>query len=109
MFVVPVALVDAMSATSAIWLRCRSSGVATLVAMISGLAPGIEADTEIAGKSVFGNGATGRSEKASMPASAIARVSRVVATGRLMKVADRFMPAPHLRSPGGGTVPRTDR
>jgi hypothetical protein len=39
--------------------RWRSSGVATLAAITSGLAPGIVANTEIVGKSICGSGATG--------------------------------------------------
>ena len=38
----------------------RSSGVATVAAIVSGLAPGSEAETEIVGKSTCGSGATGR-------------------------------------------------
>ena len=37
----------------------RSSGVATAEAMVSGLAPGSAADTEMVGKSTRGRGATG--------------------------------------------------
>ena len=48
-----------------IWLmpamrpNCRSSGVATAEAIVSGLAPGKDAPTEITGKSICGSGATG--------------------------------------------------
>ena len=59
MLLVPTLLVEVMSSTSAIAPRCRSSGVATLLAMTSGLAPGIDAETKIAGASIFGSGATG--------------------------------------------------
>ena len=45
--------------TSAIWPRWRSSGSATLVATVSGLAPGSWALTEMVGKSTCGSGATG--------------------------------------------------
>ena len=37
----------------------RSSGVATEEAMVSGLAPGSDAPTEITGKSICGSGETG--------------------------------------------------
>ena len=40
--------------------NCRSSGVATLDAMVSGLAPGSEALTCRVGKSTLGSAATGR-------------------------------------------------
>jgi hypothetical protein len=60
-------------------------------AITSGLAPGIVADTLMAGLSVFGSDATGKSEKASIPASASPAVRREVATGRAIKGADRFI------------------
>jgi hypothetical protein len=50
--------------------------------MISGLAPGKFAETEIVGKSICGNGETGNNLKATPPASAIAAVKSTVATGR---------------------------
>ena len=61
--------------------NCRSSGVATDEAMVSGLAPGRPATTEMVGKSTCGSGDTGSSRKATAPASAMASVSSVVATG----------------------------
>ena len=67
--------------TAAMWPNCRSSGVATDEAMVSGLAPGSVALTEIVGKSTCGSGDTGSSRKATAPASAMATVSSVVATG----------------------------
>lgn len=45
----PLELEDVISFTPAITPRRRSSGVATLVAMVSGLAPGRLAETEMAG------------------------------------------------------------
>ena len=68
--------------TSAMSPRWRSSGVATVVAIVSGLAPGSCAVTEIVGKSTCGSGATGNLQNANMPASAMPMVSSVVATGR---------------------------
>src|SRR5580692_12085563 len=59
--------------------------------MIAGLPPGKLAATEIVGKSICGSGDTGKTLNATPPASAIAAVSSVVATGRLMNGADRFM------------------
>ena len=47
----------------------RSSGAATEVAMVSGLAPGSAADTWMVGKSTCGSDATGSSRKPSTPAS----------------------------------------
>jgi hypothetical protein len=51
-------------------------------AIISALAPGRLAPTEIVGKSTSGRGATGRTLNAIAPARATATVRRVVATGR---------------------------
>src|SRR5690348_11327995 len=59
--------------------------------MVSGLAPGRFAETEIVGYSTWGNAATGSMRKAMIPTSASAIVSRVVAIGRLIKGAERFM------------------
>src|SRR5580700_7135120 len=95
--VVPSVLDEVISVTPAIWPNCRSSGVATEEAMICALAPGRPAETEMVGKSTWGSGETGNTLKAIPPAIAIAAVSRVVATGRRMNGAERFMrdlPAP---------------
>src|SRR5579871_6912375 len=89
--VLPAELCDVISLTSAMEPRCRSRGVATLVAMVSGLVPGMFAVTEMAGKSVFGRGATGRRKKATMPASATPAVNRDVAIGLEMKRPGIFM------------------
>ena len=62
--------------------------------MVSGLAPGNVAETWIVGKSTVGRAATGRNRKATAPMSATAMVSSEVPTGRLMKGAEMFMPAP---------------
>ena len=59
MLLEPTLLELVMSSTSAIAPRWRSSGVATLLAITSGLAPGRLAETKIAGVSIFGSGATG--------------------------------------------------
>ena len=66
--------VDPNWLTEVIWLmpairpNWRSSGVATAEAIVSGLAPGNEAPTEMTGNSTCGNGATGRKLNASAPA-----------------------------------------
>ena len=62
MRVEPSVLCDDISLTSAIWPKCRSSGAATEVAIVSGLAPGMFAWTEITGKSTCGSGETGSCE-----------------------------------------------
>src|SRR3984885_1293339 len=81
----PTALCEVISVTPAIVPRWRSSGVVTLVATVSGLAPGSEAETTMVGRSTFGNGDTGSRKKATPPDSANPIVSRGVATGRRMK------------------------
>ena len=87
--------------TPAIWPRWRSSGLATLVATVSGLAPGNCALTEMVGKSTCGSGATGNLANASAPAKAMPSVSSVVATGREMKGAEMFMRPARRRGPAG--------
>src|SRR5699024_755856 len=62
-----------------------SSGVATLEAIVSGLAPGRLAVTVIMGKSICGNGATGKKRRANTPIAIMARQIRVLATGRKIK------------------------
>jgi hypothetical protein len=89
--VLPSELDEVISVTPAIWLNWRSSGVAIAEAVISGLAPGRLAETEIVGKSTCGNGETGRTSKAMAPTSVMPAVSKVVATGRRMKGAEIFM------------------
>src|SRR3954454_20705872 len=86
----PSELVLVISVTPAIRPNCRSSGVATADAIVSGLAPGRLAETEMVGDSTCGSGATGRKKYASAPASATATVSSVVPTGRRMNGADRL-------------------
>ena len=93
MRVVPVVLCEVISLTSAMIPRCRSSGVATLEAMVSGLAPGSVALTEITGKSTDGRGETGNAKNPPMPASATPAVSSTVATGRRMKGSEIFTTA----------------
>src|SRR5262249_44623909 len=82
MVVLPRLLEEVISETAAMWPSWRSSGVAIEDATVAGLAPGRDAPTEIVGKSTCGSGATGSKKKAVAPASAMATVRRVVATGR---------------------------
>ena len=81
MLLEPRVLADVISVTLAIRPNCLSRGVATDEAITSGLAPGRPAETEMVGKSICGSGETGSKINASPPASAIATVSSVVATG----------------------------
>jgi hypothetical protein len=69
----------------------RSSGVATADAIVSGLAPGRFAPTEMVGKSTCGRGETGRNRNATTPERKIAMVMSVVATGRRMKGAEKLV------------------
>ena len=98
-WVFPTELEDVISVTSAIVPRCRSSGVATLVAMVSGLAPAMLAEIEMVGWSTWGSGETGSFRKAVDPASTMAAVKRVVATGLLMNSSERLMRRLPLRPP----------
>ena len=92
----PRKLVLVISLTPAMRPNCRSSGVATADAIVSGLAPGSDADTEIVGKSTCGSGETGRKRYATAPAKPTAIVSSVVATGRWMKGEERLIFASSL-------------
>src|SRR5436309_8824123 len=73
--------VDVISVTPAILPNWRSSGVATAEAIVSGLAPGNPAETEIVGNSTSGSGDTGKNKKATPPANRIATDNNEVATG----------------------------
>ena len=91
MRVEPSVLDDVISVTEAMRASCRSSGVATAEAMISGLAPGKDAETLMVGKSTCGKGETGRNRKATAPARATAAVSSVVAIGLRMNASEILM------------------
>jgi hypothetical protein len=59
--VAPFVDVDVIESMPAIVESCFSSGVATADAIVSGLAPGSDADTWIVGKSTLGSALTGNS------------------------------------------------
>src|SRR5205823_5509509 len=82
---------EVISVTSAMTPKWRSSGVATELAIVSGLAPGICAKTEIVGNSTCGSGETGSLKNANIPASAMPIVKSVVATGRSINGVDRLI------------------
>src|SRR5882724_12135485 len=86
----PRPLVDVIWLTPGIWANCRSSGVATDDAMVSGLAPGSDALTWMVGKSTCGSGATGSRVNAHTPESTIEAARRVVAIGRRTNGAEMF-------------------
>ncbi len=87
----PRELVEVISVTAAMRPNCRSRGVATLDAMVSGLAPGRLAFTLMVGKSTCGRGETGNNRKAVAPARLTAISSSVVATGLRMNGSEIFM------------------
>src|SRR3989344_5999517 len=78
----PLELVEVISLTPAITPSRRSRGVATLVAMVSGLAPARLAETEMAGEPTCGKVDTGSTKNAAIPARPTPRASSTVATGR---------------------------
>src|SRR3984893_15733098 len=90
MLVLPSWLVETIWVTLAICPNCRSRGVATAEAIVSGLAPGKFAYTLRGGKPTGGGGATGRTRNATPPASRIASEMREVATGRRMNGAEKL-------------------
>ncbi|MNZ53054.1 hypothetical protein D3C78_709210 [compost metagenome] len=84
-----------MVLTPAMAPKERSSGVATVDAITSGLAPGRLAWTTITGKSICGSGDTGSKPKLTPPSSMMANESSMVATGRLMNGPERFIGGNH--------------
>src|ERR1700733_959081 len=97
----PRLLDEVISVTAAMRPNCRSRGVATEEAIVSGLAPGKEALTEMVGKSTCGNGDTGSRRYAAAPANVIATTSSVVATGFRMKGSAIFI----FYTAGTGSAP----
>src|SRR6185295_2424604 len=77
-----------------------SSGVATDAPIVSGLAPGNDAETSSVGKSTLGRSLTGSARYATVPNKAMAAMRRLVAMGRLIKPSERF--TDHLRDEGAG-------
>src|ERR1700758_388881 len=98
MLVEPRVLDEVISLIPAMRPNWRSSGVATEDAMISGLAPGRLAPTEMVGKSTWGSGETGNCLKATAPAKKMAMVRSVVDTGRRMNGDERLMVNPPERA-----------
>src|SRR5689334_23675210 len=87
MLVEPSWLDDVMLSMPAIVENCLSRGVATAAAIVSGLAPGRFALTEIVGKSTLGRSLTGRRRYATLPKNRIPIMTRAVITGRRMNSA----------------------
>jgi hypothetical protein len=91
MLVVPSELDEVIDDIPEISESERSSGVATVDAIVSALAPGRSAPIRMVGKSTCGNGATGNSWNARAPTSMRPSIKSEVATGRLMKGLERLM------------------
>ena len=87
----PRTLVDVSWLTLGISANWYSSGAATEDAIVSGEAPGNDAETLMVGKSTCGSGATGSMGKATSPINKIAAINSDVAIGRLMKGAEIFI------------------
>jgi hypothetical protein len=100
---------EVISFTPAMRPSWRSSGVATVEAMVSGSAPGRLAVTVITGKSTCGSGDTGSCVKATAPARVRPIASRVVATGRRTKRPEGFTLSPLRASCFWLTYRRRDR
>ena len=88
--VAPIPFVDVIESNPAMVENCRSSGVATADAIVSGFAPGKPAETKMVGKSTLGRSLTPRNRYAMAPNNAIASINRLVAIGRRMKTFDIF-------------------
>src|ERR1051326_6319620 len=101
MLVEPEELFDVICVTPAMRPNCRSSGVATAEAIVSGFAPGRLAETETVGNSTCGSGATGSLGWAGAPAIRTAAVSSEVATGRRMKGTETLIRAAPRRLQNG--------
>src|SRR3954469_24187229 len=97
---------DVMLSMPAIVENCFSSGVATADAIVSGLAPGRLALTEIVGKSTFGKSLTGSDRYAVIPKTKNAIITSVVMIGRRMKISAIFMNR-YLDFPMPAVMPRS--
>ena len=92
----PCKLVEFIDVRPEIVENCFSSGSATADAIVSGLAPGKLALTEIVGKSIAGRSATGSTRYDITPNTTMPSVMSVVVIGRLMNRAARFMNPPSV-------------
>ena len=108
MLVEPWLLVEFIESIPAMPENCRSSGVATAAAIVSGLAPGRLALTWIVGKSTFGRSATGSETYPIAPKRKRPAMTSVVMTGRRMKSPETFAET-GLRPPSCFTRPRARR
>src|SRR6185436_19758827 len=86
----PWELVALIVSIPAMAVNCLISGVATALAMVSGDAPGKEAETLMTGNSTLGSAATGRNAYANTPLATSATDISVVATGWRMQNSEIF-------------------
>ena len=86
--VCPSVLIEVNSLIPEIWPSWRSSGRATALAIVSGLAPGSAASTRIVGRSIAGSAAMPSWRKAANPAMRTAAIKSEVAIGRRMNGAE---------------------
>src|SRR5258708_12512164 len=98
----PDELLDVIWVTPETMDKEVSSGVATVVAIVSALAPGKLAEIWMVGKSTCGNEATGNAMYAMEPSKIIPTASRLVPPRRRMKTSEmlilpppRFQPSRH--------------
>src|SRR5260221_8101204 len=94
----PSELLVEMLSMPAIVANCLMSGIATEDAMVSGEAPGRDAETLTTGKSARGKAATGRSDQAKKPPISTATDMRIVATGLVMQNCETFMGLSSVRT-----------
>src|SRR5690348_2415587 len=91
MLVDPRALVEVIESRPGMVENCRSRGVATEAAIVSGLAPGSPAFTWIVGKSTLGRSLTGSDRYPATPNATKPDITSVVITGRRIKVSVIFI------------------
>src|SRR5471032_2486696 len=102
----PRLLDEVICVTPAICPNWRSRGVATELATVVGSAPGNEALTLMVGKSTSGSGATGNRLKANTPNNASPAASNVVAIGRWINGALRFIASFQRHRAAAETLPQ---
>src|SRR4029079_12484145 len=91
MFVLPSRLLDVISSMPPTAENAFSSGVATVAAIVSGLAPGRFASTLCGGYSTCGGSRTGSLRYDTIPNTRMPIISKHVMTGRRMNSAVRLM------------------
>src|SRR3954467_12468275 len=98
-WVAPCAELDDIEEMPAMVESWRSMMPATEAAMVSALAPGKVAVTEMVGKSTLGSAETGSSRKPKIPKAMIEAVMSVVITGRRIQSSESVMSGSGLARP----------